>query len=317
MIKFKKRVIVMFKNLEGGMYGAITRALKYGNLQYKIPCLIFDMIGYSNHQIQDLEVRNKVYTYLKKHYSYVTERCHYSFKDSGTISNDIWICWLQGMDNAPDIVKVCFRSIKEWMPDKKIHVIDQDNLFEYIDLPDYILDKWKKGIISNTLFSDFVRLSVLTRFGGIWVDATVFMTGELPDYINFSDFFMYQSNAYDIAKVGESWFIKASSHNRILQLTLDLMNEYWKKEDKIRDYFLMFIFMKMAADKYPEDYEKMYRISAATAIITEKNLTAKYDERLYRELCNISSVHKLTYKIKDNNEDSLYNFLISKDEDSI
>lgn len=125
---------------------------------------------------------------------------------------------MQGIDNAPDIVKVCYQSIKKWMPDRKIHVIDQNNLFEYVNLPDYIINKWKKEIISNTLFSDFIRLSVLTQFGGIWVDATVLMTGKLPDYIKNADFFMYQSNDYDVTKIGESWFIKANAHNRILQV---------------------------------------------------------------------------------------------------
>lgn len=61
----------------------------------------------------------------------------------------IWWCWLQGLESAPPIVKAC-----------------------------YILDKWKAGIISNTHFSDILCLELLTSRGGIWVDATVFVTGN-------------------------------------------------------------------------------------------------------------------------------------------
>lgn len=291
----------MFSELDGGVKGALERALKYGNLQYKILCALFDKMGYSNHELQDLEVRNRVYRYLKKHYSVFLSNSNYENKDSGETSNKVWICWLQGIENAPDIVKVCYQSIKKWMPDKEICILDQSNLFEYVQLPDYVIRKWEKGIISYTLFSDFIRLSVLTRFGGIWVDATVFMTGKLPQCISCSDFFVYQSNEYDITKVGESWFIKANSHNRILQTTLDLMNEYWRKEDKIRDYFIMFIFMKMARDKYPMDMKDMYKVPAAIPIMMQKYLDKEYDAKMFESICKISSVHKLTYKLRNDN----------------
>lgn len=303
----------MIKELDGGISGAVDRALKYGNLQYKLLCAIFDKMGYSNHELQDLEVRNRVYRYLKKHYSKFMESCCYDEKDSGIKSDIVWVCWLQGIDNAPDIVKKCYRSIKQWMPDRQLHVLDQNNLFEYVDLPDYVVYKWRSGIISNTLFSDFIRLSVLTQFGGIWVDATVFMTGELPNYITDSHFFMYQSNDYDITKVGESWFIKANSHNRILQVTLDLMNEYWRKENKIRDYFLMFIFMKMASDKYPNDMEKMPKIPAAVPILMQKYLEEEFDKNIYITLCKMSPIHKLSYKINENMQrNTVYKAMISE-----
>ncbi len=307
----------MLNELDGGFKGALNRALKYGNLRYKMPCALFEKFGYSNHELQDLEVRNRVYRYLKKHYSRFLNSCCYNEKDSGIETDNVWICWLQGIDNAPDIVKVCYQSIKKWMPDRKIHVIDQNNLFEYVKLPDYIINKWKKGIISNTLFSDFVRLSVLTQFGGIWVDATVLMTGKLPDYIKNADFFMYQSNDYDVTKIGESWFIKANAHNRILQVTLDLMNEYWRKENKIRDYFIMFIFMKMASEKYPEDMNDMFRVPATIPILMQKYLTLEYNKEIYLELCNISNIHKLTYKVKNKHIGSLYHFWVNKSEDKI
>ncbi|RHP47283.1 capsular polysaccharide synthesis protein [Clostridium sp. AF32-12BH] len=300
----------MINELDGGIKGAVERALKYGNLQYKIPCALFDKMGYSNHELQDLEVRNRVYCYLKKHYSIFLANSNYEEKDSGKTTNKVWICWLQGIENAPDIVKVCYQSIKKWMPDKEICVLNQNTLFEYVQLPDYVISKWKSGTISNTLFSDFVRLSVLTRFGGIWLDATVFMTGELPQYISDSNFFVYKSNEYDVTKVGESWFIKANAHNRILQTTLDLMNEYWRKEDKIRDYFIMFIFMKMASEKYPLDMKDMYKVPAAIPIMMQKYLSIEYDERMFESICKISSIHKLTYKIERANKKSLYGWLL-------
>ena len=48
------------------MIEMIKRALKFGNLRYKIICFLINILGYSNSEIQDLEVRNKVFKYLKK-----------------------------------------------------------------------------------------------------------------------------------------------------------------------------------------------------------------------------------------------------------
>ena len=302
----------MFKELDGGIKGTISRAVIYGNFRYKVICALFQKIGYSNHEIQDLEVRNRVYLYLKKHYSYFLQSLVYEKLDSGVEGNVVWICWLQGINNAPDIVKICYKSVKKWFPDREIIVIDHDNLLNYVNLPDHVITKWKKGIISNTLFSDFIRLSVLTQYGGIWLDATVYMTGNLPSYINKQTFFLYKSNDYDFTKIGESWFIKANSHNRILQVTLDLMNEYWRKENKIRDYFIMFIFMKMACEKYPDDIKDLTQISASIPLIMQKNLKHEFDRELYENICEISPIHKLTYKIDDNlNENTFYKFLIN------
>ena len=109
---------------------------------------------------------------------------------------------------------------------------------------------------------------------------------------------MYQSNDYDVTKIGESWFIKANAHNRILQVTLDLMNEYWRKENKIRDYFIMFIFMKMASEKYPQDIKKMVFIPANIPLLMQKNIK-NINEIFFDIICKISSIHKLTYKIEN------------------
>ncbi|MDD6405633.1 MAG: capsular polysaccharide synthesis protein [Clostridiales bacterium] len=301
----------MVRELDGGIKGALERALKYGNLKYKMVCALIDKAGYSNHELQDLEVRNRVYHYLNKNYSKFLNEINYESKDSGNFSNKVWICWLQGIENAPDIVKFCYKSVKKWMSDKDVCVIDKSNLLKYVNLPDYVISKWKKGIISNTLFSDFIRLSVLTRFGGIWMDATVFLTGSIPIYISEADFFIYQSNDYDVTKVGESWFIKANAHNRILQTTLDLMNEYWRKENKIRDYFIMFLFMKMANDKYPMDMSDMLNVPGSIPILMQKYLNKEYDELLFNSICEMSAVHKLTYKMPESLvQHSLYEKLI-------
>ena len=56
----------------------------------------------------------------------------------------VWICWLQGMENAPQIVRDCYASVCYWMKDWKITVITADNMNEYVQFPDYIVENGKK-----------------------------------------------------------------------------------------------------------------------------------------------------------------------------
>ena len=279
------------------MIDMIKRAFKFGNLKYKIFCYFIILLGYSNSEIQDLEVRNKVSRYLKKKYAKELDSLYEEKTDYSNINKTVWVCWLQGYENAPEIVKACINSMYKWLIGYKIEIINKENIFNYIDLPQHIIEKWEKGIISDTLFSDFIRLNVLYKYGGIWIDATVFFTGPLPQYINNSDFFMYRCNVYDVTKFGESWFIKSEiKHNRILKLTLDLMNKYWKKENKIKDYFQMFIFMNIVINKYPEDVSGMIKIPSTIPHMLQGYLNERFDIKTYESICSITNVHKLKYK---------------------
>ena len=58
------------------------------------------------------------------------------------------------------------------MRDREIVLITQDNLFNYVQFPDYILKKWEAGVITNTHFSDLLRLELLIKYGGTWSDET-------------------------------------------------------------------------------------------------------------------------------------------------
>lgn len=55
------------------------------------------------------------------------------------------------MDNAPDLVKKCYESLKNNLKDKEIILITSENISKYVTFPDYIMEKWEKGIITHTI----------------------------------------------------------------------------------------------------------------------------------------------------------------------
>ena len=97
--------------------------------------------------------------------------------NASTGSATVWFCWLQGLDDAPEIVKACYNSIKRNIPNREIKVIDAKNWKEYVELPDFIVKKWEKGRVPAALFSDLLRLELLIKYGGTWIDSTVLCTG--------------------------------------------------------------------------------------------------------------------------------------------
>ena len=89
----------------------------------------------------------------------------------------IWWCWLQGFDNTPEIVMACHGSLKSNLIDYEIRIIDSGNWSQYVQLPDYIVERWNKKQIPSALFSDLLRLQLLIEYGGSWIDSTVLCTG--------------------------------------------------------------------------------------------------------------------------------------------
>lgn len=270
----------------------------------------------------------EVYEYVKK-YSYVLNR-PIENKTSQS-SNYIWQYWGQGEENAPDLVKACFASVKKYCPDKNIIILNDENVKDYIDIPDFIQEKLNNGIISRTHFSDYLRTCLLVKYGGTWIDATVYLTGKISDEIEKSDFFVFKPLAYSECKKVpslkmlhlldriptylspflclSSWFIHSKNNNRILKVTKLLMDEYWKNEKYLYDYFLFHYFFTYAVlnDKTCRKiYETMPNLANRNPHLLQQVLLDKYDEELYEELKGLSSIHKLTYK---RNETDIKTFL--------
>lgn len=152
--------------------------------------------------------------------------------------------WFQGRDKAPDIVKKCFQSIERVYGDKLI-ILDEESMTRYIELPDYIMKKWKEGRIIPANFSDIVRIELLTRYGGYWFDATDLLISPIPDVIRDADFFMYVTSPelYTHMFV-QTCFMRAKKGDPLIRMWRDLVFEYWRHENRSADYFLVHMLFK-------------------------------------------------------------------------
>ena len=89
----------------------------------------------------------------------------------------IWTMWQQGEAQMPETVKSSLKTIKDFAERNgcECHLLTNDNLSDFIDIPADITEKYKKKELSAAHYSDIIRFSLLYQYGGIWMDATLFV----------------------------------------------------------------------------------------------------------------------------------------------
>lgn len=260
-------------------------------------------LGFADKYLAGLLTMYKSYSWVKKHFQKDLKsiQVEYSADQPGIVAEKrVWICWLQGMENAPKIVQDCYESVCYWMKDWNITVITKDNMNQYVTFPDYIISKWKSGIISNTHLSDLLRLELLIRYGGLWLDSTTYMTGVLPSYIVNSDFFVYRNGWMDMEMINMASWLMYSKYagNKILCETQSLLYKYWERYSFIKNYFLMHIFFRMVTDENKELWEQVPMINHMDSHFLMQELPKKYDALRCKQIMQLTPIHKLTYKVE-------------------
>ncbi len=243
--------------------------------------------------------------YLERHYTQQPAIAEY---EGDTLQNPVWVCWLQGLEQAPTLVQNCVSSIRRNLsPDQQLIIVTASNYADYVDLSPVIVDKWQRGIITNTHFSDLFRIYALARHGGCWIDATCLLTRPIPADILQSPLFLFRSHGEFSYTVIQSCFIIAEKNNYILRKWCASMDGYWNKENQLIHYFtlhLMFIALLYQDQNFAEEFKKMPVITdGAMHLLLECLPHAKSDSKI-RELTDkaksISFIHKLTYKYHEN-----------------
>lgn len=271
------------------------------------------MLGFEKKSLEILRlaVNNRLLKRMRRKYSQFLADWKTKNQNNSTImvrreehsQRRVWVCWFQGMDRAPDVVRKCLESIKQNITDREVVLITEENYEQYVQFPDYIQDKIRCGIIPKAHMSDLLRLELLTRYGGTWIDATVYCSGKCPDYMLDSSLFLFQNLKPGLdghATSISNWFITADSGNRILELTLALLYDYWKKNNRLIDYFIFHDFFQLAIESYPEEWRKVVPFSNATPHILLLRLFDSYDEKIWAAVKEQTPFHKLTYKFKTN-----------------
>lgn len=218
------------------------------------------------------------------------------------LTDVIWVYWKQGEENAPGIVRKCIRSIRENKGGYQVVVLDENSLPDYLVMPDFIEKKHKEGKIKEALYSDLLRISLLLEYGGIWCDATCFMTAPIDSMVENAPFFMFNRCLLfpnTIPSECSSWFIKAEKNNVVLRKLRNILFHYCKKHTWIPNYYIFHITLGLLIhtdEEVNKVWENKPYICNMNPHVFLFSFHKPYNEKMYKHILNTCFIHKLTYK---------------------
>ncbi|MBX1885953.1 capsular polysaccharide synthesis protein [Campylobacter peloridis] len=223
-------------------------------------------------------VHPKIENYLEQNYiiPYFKQKFHHNLTPQKKFEDEkiIWQFWYQGLDNAPKIIQKCIESIQYHMKDEyKIIILTKENLKDYIDFPEFVYSKLENNTFGEktiTFFSDLLRVSLLSIYGGIWIDAAMFLSDKIQNNLLEQDFFVFHRskekpmdhlkwtnyNYYyffwdDNFKVNIlNGFIISKKGHKLTNTLMNILLEYWEKEANFKFYFTFQVIFDILEKKY-------------------------------------------------------------------
>ena len=164
-----------------------------------------------------------------------------------------------------------------------------------------------------THFTDLVRVSLLSAYGGVWLDATILLTASLWNQLDGGSWFAYQRDDNQVDKRlwrrtyayyfgwHKDFRVRMLSSVIFAQKGVGVMNDwanlliyYWKTQDSIIDYFFFQIMMNQYLQRYPE--RNCHIVSDCLPNMLQCYITGSYAKYTVKEILEKCSIHKLSYK---------------------
>ncbi len=264
------------------------------------------------------------YKYLKKHISWADSvwdemNCKPGLADTVVPNKTIFVYWRQGFGSAPPLVKRCLESVRRNAGCFQVLLLTEKNLNGYLCLPSHIVKRHDEGLIGEAHFSDLVRANLLYLYGGIWMDATCFLSAPIEEYVTNSRFFMFQNTKLGgISPIKcSNWFIKAEVGSLLLKRVLNFLFMYYSKYDVTIHYYLFHLVLSLLVeedDNLKDEWVAMPYVCNMNPHVFLFSLDVPFSEKQYENILRSCFVHKLTYKyspslLDSSGENMLQHFL--------
>ena len=160
----------------------------------------------------------------------------------------VWTLWWDGEENAPPCVKLALQSQKKYFggPEYAYHVLTKENYGQYAKIDPAVLARFEKGGVTLTHFSDILRCELLCRWGGLWMDATVYMTGPLNWESVTGSFYSihkttYPENLRRMIAAGRwsGYVMHCRPGDPLASFLTAALRAYWRKYPAMPDYYLI------------------------------------------------------------------------------
>lgn len=212
----------------------------------------------------------------------------------------IWVCWWSGEESAPALVRQCIKSIRKNAGCHPVNLIDEKNYAEYLSIPEYILQKVKSGRMCIANFSDYLRVSLLSTYGGIWLDATIFCSRTIPEQYFEMPLFTCKSEPVECRYLSKfrwtSFCIGGNKGHVFYRFFKAALETYWQHEQSSIDYLLVDYIIETAYRNIPVVNDDMDAVPLNN--LRRDNLQAAMNAALPAEMFwNVVKEDTVLYKL--------------------
>lgn len=246
--------------------------------------------------------RHKMAMFLYEHLDLIRDNVEKRNKEQKVLQQEkikVFTYW-HSQEQVPLIIRICQNSFKKYIDPEKFElvILNEEN---YKDWVDFRKEHLPSGI-GHAHFTDLLRMKLLDKWGGFWLDATCLLIGDFyhaTQNIRDEQQFMF---CYTNSRVG-NWFIYSKHSNYILSMVTEALMLWFKKKGYLTNYFMTHDVIEMLYwidDKYANIWDKMLKIHPADALSLLKNYKKTLSDEDFYKLLNHNFIHKLTYKYDQN-----------------
>lgn len=259
-----------------------------------------------------------LWQYFEKGYSDIIQQYNSSMQEQSEVHDFcIWVFWAQGKDNMPALVRACYDNLLLRAQDARVVLLTLENLKQYLDLPVSVCNSLDNGMIGYTHLSDIIRHSLLAKYGGLWIDATVWVTKELP-VPTLKDLPFFSAKVVDRQSYWVGYLLGGSKLNSSLFCFVrDMMIAFCVREKYWPDYLVQDCLIDYAFNHFPVVREAMLSCPDNNPRRSDLwiRMNKPFDEEEYKRITKDNWMFKLSYKSylvpKVNGELSFYGAMIS------
>ena len=225
--------------------------------------------------------------------------------------NIIWTMWQQGEAQMPETVRASMKTIKDFAERNgcEFILLTNENLVDFIDIPTDIIEKYKRKELTAAHYSDIIRFSLLYQYGGIWMDATLFVSPYATVDMFKGDFFSLNHppiHADEIERaIGDfkwsSFFLAGKKEKSYFKHIRDLYIYFIRKYPVFIHYLMLDYFILSEYklnDEFKDLADELPVLAPAERVwFLRDHANDIFDENVWTEVLKTTPIMKTTYKI--------------------
>ena len=213
----------------------------------------------------------------------------------------IWFYWMQGEKKMPPIPKLCLNSLRKHANGHPVIFLDADNVNQYVNIPFEIAKAYQTGKLKHAHYADIIRILLLAQHGGLWMDATLLVTQDIPEKIFQTPFYSIKTKefGYFVSRCRWAVFCLAGwKHNILFEKLSECFTAYFKQRDVMIDYFMFDQLIDILYNEHKEIRNMIDQVPYSNPEVHSLNhlLLSDFNEHIYKQLTENTFLFKLNWK---------------------